>query len=110
MNVSPSAYCIKPRAASVGATLQPGGRAVAVGLVRSRCSAGKLRTPTGTIRLHAPPIAFVIHIESVLAAFQTRCPEVLLDLTTDDAILNIVQHGFDIGVRLDKLPMRTWSP
>lgn len=59
--------------------------------------------PTGTIRLHVPRIAFVMHIEPVLAAFQARCPEVVLDVTIDDAILDIVQHGFDIGVRLGEL-------
>ena len=59
--------------------------------------------PTGTMRLHVPRIAYAMHIEPVLAAFHARCPEVVLDITIDDAIVDIVQQGFDIGVRLGEL-------
>lgn len=59
--------------------------------------------PTGTLRLHVPRLAFGMHIEPLLGAFHARCPEVVLDVTIDDAVLDIVEHGFDIGVRLGEL-------
>ena len=59
--------------------------------------------PTGTVRLHTPRIAFLKYIEPILACFHTRYPEVILDVTVDDALIDIVRHGFDVGIRLGEL-------
>lgn len=59
--------------------------------------------PAGTVRLHVPRLAFAMHIEPLLAGFHARYPDVVLDVTVDDAVLDIVQHGFDVGVRLGEL-------
>lgn len=59
--------------------------------------------PAGVVRLHTPRIAFARHIEPVLADFHRRYPDVALDVTIDDALIDIVQHGFDVGIRLGEL-------
>jgi len=59
--------------------------------------------PTGTIRLMVPRVAFRMFIEPMLARFHVRYPEVVLDLTIEDALVDIVEHGFDLGIRLGEL-------
>lgn len=59
--------------------------------------------PAGIVRLHVPRIAFHLHVEPVLGELHARYPDITLDVTIDDAILDIVQHGFDVGIRLGEL-------
>jgi DNA-binding transcriptional LysR family regulator len=42
-------------------------------------------------------------IEPLLGRFFEAFPEVILDITTDDAVINIVEAGFDVGIRLGEL-------
>lgn len=65
----------------------------------ARAQAGASR-PAGTVRLVSPRYAFWERIEPRLATFAARYPEVVLDITVDDALTDIVAHGYDLGVRL----------
>lgn len=56
--------------------------------------------PTGTLRLNIPRLAVALVIQPVLAAFLAAHPEVRLDVSVDDSLANIVEQGFDAGMRL----------
>lgn len=59
--------------------------------------------PAGTVRLHTPRQACTMFIEPMLGAFREAYPDIVLDLTVDDAVTNIVEAGFDVGIRLGEL-------
>lgn len=59
--------------------------------------------PAGTVRLHAPRKAASVLVEPHLGRFAKSHPDIVLDITIDDAVVNIVEEGFDIGIRLGEL-------
>ncbi len=58
------------------------------------------RSPAGTLRLHLPRLAARTFLEPLLERFRQACPDIVLDVTVDDAVINIVDQGFDLGIRL----------
>jgi DNA-binding transcriptional LysR family regulator len=59
--------------------------------------------PAGLVRLHSSRSAARQFIEPVLGSFHATYPEIVLDLTVDDAVINIVEAGYDAGMRLGEL-------
>ena len=59
--------------------------------------------PSGTLRVVSPRIAYVDHLEPILAGFHHAYPEIVLNITISDSITDIVAHGFDLGIRLGEL-------
>ncbi|MBP2297336.1 LysR family transcriptional regulator [Azospirillum picis] len=57
-------------------------------------------TPAGTVRLHLPRLASATFLEPVLGLFREAYPDIVLDMTIDDAVIDIVKSGFDAGIRL----------
>ncbi|NOU31440.1 MAG: LysR family transcriptional regulator [Polyangiaceae bacterium] len=70
--------------------------------VRSAFDAlGDLRDrPAGTLRLNIPRIAFERVLEPNLEAFLEAYPEIHLDIVIDDAFVDIIESGFDAGIRI----------
>ena len=58
---------------------------------------------TGRLRLTLPTVAYEITLAPYLAAFQAAYPEIELDLSFDDALVDIVAEDFHGGVRLGDL-------
>jgi DNA-binding transcriptional LysR family regulator len=56
--------------------------------------------PTGTVRLHAPRKATTVLVAPHLGQFAKSHPDIVLDITVDDAVIDIVEEGFDVGIRL----------
>ncbi|QKJ86941.1 LysR family transcriptional regulator [Paramixta manurensis] len=56
--------------------------------------------PYGTVRLHIPHAALEQYLLPLLGEFHTNYPHIVLDISASDAPVNIVQEGFDVGVRL----------
>lgn len=54
----------------------------------------------GTVRLTLPYVAYQITIAKRLAAFQSRFPEIELELSFNEAFVDIASEGFHAGVRL----------
>ncbi len=69
-------------------------------MVEARSHRGRI---AGTLRVHAFPIASELFIEPRLAKFARSNPDVVLDLTLDDVVIDLVAGAFDIGVRLGEL-------
>lgn len=59
---------------------------------------GKARK--GTIRITLPTIAYHMILARRLAEFQRAYPEVELELSLDEAFVDIVEQGFHAGIRL----------
>ncbi len=55
--------------------------------------------PAGKLRLNVARPAARIVLAKVLAPFVARYPRIQLDLITDDGLIDIVNGGFDAGVR-----------
>jgi DNA-binding transcriptional LysR family regulator len=58
---------------------------------------------TGTLRINAPTIAVPMVLTGLIAALALRHPNLVIDVTTDDALTDIVAHGFDAGIRLGEM-------
>ncbi|MEN5181259.1 LysR family transcriptional regulator [Comamonas testosteroni] len=56
--------------------------------------------PTGLLRINTSRLAAGLLITPRLDAFLARYPRIQLELFTDDAFSDIVQDGFDAGIRL----------
>jgi len=75
---------------------------------------GKART--GRLRVTLPAIAFHMILERRLADFQRAYPEVELELSLDEAFVDIVADGFHAGIRLgdrireDMIALRVTPP
>jgi DNA-binding transcriptional LysR family regulator len=56
--------------------------------------------PSGVLRINAARISTVMVLQPLLAGFLKAYPEVQIELTNDEGYVDIVQRGFDAGVRL----------
>jgi DNA-binding transcriptional LysR family regulator len=63
-----------------------------------------LESPRGTLRVNAPMSFGLLHVTPVVAALAKRHPELTVDLVLDDRVLDLVEGGFDLAVRIGTLP------
>lgn len=54
---------------------------------------------SGTLRLNAARISIALVVQPMLAGFLQENPHVQLELTNDEGFIDIVERGFDAGVR-----------
>ncbi|MGO1070110.1 LysR family transcriptional regulator [Lysobacter sp. CA199] len=60
-------------------------------------------TPAGLLRINASKIAAIQRIAPLLGPFHQRYPDIVVDLVTDDRLVDIVAGRFDAGVRLGEM-------
>lgn len=60
-------------------------------------------TPKGTLKINAPMTFTRLHIVPHIAEFLKRYPEVQIILSMDDKVINMVEGGFDVGIRIGAL-------
>jgi len=58
--------------------------------------------PRGSVRLTAPPALAGLLI-GLIAEFQERYPNILVELTCSQGIVDLVEHGLDLALRLGRL-------
>ena len=58
---------------------------------------------TGTVKIHAFRIAADLFLTPMLARFARDYPGVVLDVTLDDAVVDIVAAGYDAAIRLGEV-------
>ncbi len=56
--------------------------------------------PSGVLRINAARISIAMVLQPLLAGFLEACPEVQIELTNDEGYVDIVEGGFDAGVRM----------
>lgn len=56
--------------------------------------------PSGLLRINAARISIAMVLQPLLAGFLKAYPEVQVELTNDEGYVDIVERGFDAGVRM----------
>ena len=79
---------------------QPAATAVAAALADLRELGER---PSGLLRLNVPRLAVPLLIEPVLPGFLAAFPDVTVEVSVDDGIANVVDAGFDAGIRLGSM-------
>ncbi|HSV53477.1 MAG TPA: LysR family transcriptional regulator [Burkholderiaceae bacterium] len=62
--------------------------------------------PAGTLRLNAARISVAMVLQPMLAGFLQENPHVRLELTNDEGFIDIVEKGFDAGIRMGESVQR----
>ncbi len=85
--------------AALNAALAP-----ALDLIRNSLSQALLATdqPSGTVRVNSSYVAYRILIEPHLPAFFEKFPLIHVEISLDNQLSDIVNAGFDIGIRMGK--------
>lgn len=60
--------------------------------------------PRGTLRVNLPMSFGMIHMAYALPDFMAAYPEISLDVTLDDRVVNVVDEGYDVVIRITELP------
>jgi DNA-binding transcriptional LysR family regulator len=82
--------------ASVGPALGTIGESVE----RVRSAKGHV---AGLLRLNAPHVALPLAVTPIIAAMSRLYPELTIEVTSDDGLVDIVAAGFDAGIRLGEM-------
>lgn len=56
--------------------------------------------PSGLLRINAARISIAMVLQPLLASFLNAYPDVQIELTNDEGYVDIVERGFDAGVRM----------
>jgi DNA-binding transcriptional LysR family regulator len=59
---------------------------------------------TGQLKVSAPVSFGLLHLAPLWADFMAAQPQVILDLTLSDRMVDLVEEGFDLAVRIARLP------
>lgn len=57
----------------------------------------------GTLRVNAPVTLSQLHLGRMIAEFLLRYPEIEVHLSADDALVDVVEGGFDVVIRIARL-------
>lgn len=60
-------------------------------------------TPRGTLRLNAPMSFGTMHLAAAVADFSIQHPDVTVDMALNDRIVDLVEEGYDVAVRIGRL-------
>lgn len=60
-------------------------------------------TPRGVLRVNAPMSFGVLHLTPIVNDFLARHPDVEVELKLDDALVNVVEEGYDVAIRIREL-------
>lgn len=63
--------------------------------------------PSGLIRVNAPVTFGIMHLAPLWSAFMNAYPHVDLDVTLNDRVVDLVDEGYDLAVRISALPNST---
>jgi DNA-binding transcriptional LysR family regulator len=59
---------------------------------------------SGTLRVNAPLTFGVMHLALLWGAFKKANPKVILDVTLGDRMVDLVNDGYDLAIRISQLP------
>ena len=66
------------------------------------------KAPRGTLRVTAPSWTATQRMANLLAEYRTHYPEVVVDISFEDRLVDLVEEGYDLALRvarsLDRLP------
>ncbi len=80
--------------------VRPAVEALAEALDESR---ERRTSPAGVVRIHCFRAAADLYLTPILRAFSDAFPRVILDITLDDAVVDIVAGRYDVAIRLGEV-------
>ncbi len=63
--------------------------------------------PRGILRVNAPMSFGILHLGPLLPDFMDRYPDISLDLSFNDRVVDMIEEGFDAAIRIARLPDST---
>jgi DNA-binding transcriptional LysR family regulator len=63
--------------------------------------------PSGLIRVNAPLTFGVLHLAPIWGRFAMLYPKVSLDVVLNDRLSDLIEEGFDLGIRIASMPSST---
>ena len=63
--------------------------------------------PSGLLRVNAPVSFGIARLGPLLCAYRQRYPQVELDLSLSDRLVDMVEEGFDVAIRIARQPSPT---
>jgi DNA-binding transcriptional LysR family regulator len=63
--------------------------------------------PSGLIRVNAPLTFGVLHLAPLWGRFIEQYPKVAFDVTLSDRVVDLVEEGYDLAVRITRMPNST---
>jgi DNA-binding transcriptional LysR family regulator len=61
----------------------------------------------GLVKVNAPFTFGILHLAPLWGEFKARHPHVTLDVTLSDRVVDLVEEGYDLAVRIARLPSST---
>ncbi len=93
------------RLTDVGRTYLEDARAIVAQLqAADEAASGAAANPVGELRITCPNEFGRIYITPILAEFLDTYPDVTADVVMVDRVVNMVEEGFDIALRIGPLP------
>jgi len=62
---------------------------------------------SGLLRINAPVTFGILHLAPLWGLFRSQYPDVALDLTLADRVVDLVEEGYDMAIRIATLPSST---
>lgn len=62
------------------------------------------RRAVGLLKINAPLSFGILHLAPLWGAFLALHPEIELDITLSDRVVDIVDEGYDVAIRISRLP------
>lgn len=62
---------------------------------------------SGLLRINAPVTFGILHLAPLWGAFRSQYPQVQLDVTLADRVVDLVEDGYDLAIRIAILPSST---
>src|SRR6202171_361223 len=72
-----------------------------------RSAEGERTRPSGRLVVSAPIGFGRLHVSPIMSAYLTRYPEVSAELRLSDRMINLVEDGVDLAIRIGHLPDST---
>ena len=74
----------------------------------ARATASQLQTaPRGVLKLTAPVVFAALHLSGAIESFLKKFPDVEIELDTSDRLVDIVDEGYDLAIRITNNPGQT---
>ncbi len=65
------------------------------------------KAASGLLRVNAPVTFGILHLAPLWGVFKARNPEVTLDITLADRVVDLVEEGYDVAIRIATLDSST---
>jgi DNA-binding transcriptional LysR family regulator len=60
--------------------------------------------PRGVLRINSPMSFGILHIAPALPEFLALHPEVSVEMSLDDRVVDVIEEGFDVSIRITEMP------